>query len=453
MTIDTDLARVQYNGNGVTTAFTFNSRILDKSHLRVIRKITATGAETTLILDSGGADGYTVAGVGGSSCTVNTVAAPATGTTLTIARNTPVTQTADYVENDPFPAETHESALDKLTILIQQLAGVDARTLKFAETASTSLTPVLTEAPVDGLTLAWSGVGGDVVNGPSVADIGDAAANAATASAAAAAAAASAASNGGMPWVVAGGTADAITVTYSPAIDTPLDGQIFAVRVTAANATTTPTFKVGTSTARTIVKKGGAALAAGDIPGALAECLLRYNLANTRYELLNPATAGKLTYYQVTDSTDVTLSQAPTQANVGSAVTMVIPTKGLIQLQFIGSLLTTTAASDIIVGIRIGSTNYWPSFTRAGGSTEYWDTGYNDASATAGVYPSYGTGARSSPAGVTGMSPVGLSIEKLSIPTGSQTVQLIAAKSNANALVIKGTVVQTLMHVAISDYT
>src|SRR6185437_3048659 len=40
--------------------------------------------------------------------------------------------------------------------------------------------------------------------------------------------------------------------------------------------------------AHPITKKGGAPLLAGDIPGALAECLLRYNLANTRWELLNP---------------------------------------------------------------------------------------------------------------------------------------------------------------------
>jgi len=92
-------------------------------------------------------------------------------------------------------------------------------------------------------------------------------------------------------WVVAGGTADAITATYSPAITTLADGQLCFFRASAANATTTPSFSPNGLTARTITLEGGAALRAGEIPGALAEVILRYNLANTRWELLNPAFA------------------------------------------------------------------------------------------------------------------------------------------------------------------
>jgi hypothetical protein len=91
-----------------------------------------------------------------------------------------------------------------------------------------------------------------------------------------------------MPWVVATGTADALTATYSPAIGTLYDGLILSFRAAAANATTTPTFAPNGLTARTIVKSGGTALAAGDIAGNLAEYWIRYNLANTRWELLNP---------------------------------------------------------------------------------------------------------------------------------------------------------------------
>ncbi len=95
--------------------------------------------------------------------------------------------------------------------------------------------------------------------------------------------------DGKINWVAAGGTADALTATYSPAVTTLVDGQLFFVRVAAANATTTPTFAPNGLTAHTITKFGGIALAAGDILGNLAEVILRYNLANTRYELLNPA--------------------------------------------------------------------------------------------------------------------------------------------------------------------
>lgn len=91
------------------------------------------------------------------------------------------------------------------------------------------------------------------------------------------------------PWAVAGGTADAITATYAPAVGILYDGLQLGFRATAANVTTTPTFSANGSTARTITKRGGLALVSGDIPGNLSECIVRYNLASTRWELLNPA--------------------------------------------------------------------------------------------------------------------------------------------------------------------
>lgn len=94
--------------------------------------------------------------------------------------------------------------------------------------------------------------------------------------------------DGKLNWVIGGGTADAITATYSPSITSLEDGQILFVRATAANATTTPTFSPNGLTARTIVKKGGQALVSGDVFGAGHELALRYDLSNTRWELLNP---------------------------------------------------------------------------------------------------------------------------------------------------------------------
>jgi len=96
--------------------------------------------------------------------------------------------------------------------------------------------------------------------------------------------------DGGLVWVAAGGTANAITATYSPAITTLVDGMKLRFRASAANSTTTPTFSPNGLTARTITKKGGSALAANDIPAANAEVEVTYNLANTRWELSAPAT-------------------------------------------------------------------------------------------------------------------------------------------------------------------
>src|SRR3989304_1758276 len=72
---------------------------------------------------------------------------------------------------------------------------------------------------------------------------------------------------------------------------TPVDTDVLLIEASAANATTTPTFAPDGLTAHTITKKGGAALAIDDIPNALAVCLVEYNSANTRWELLNPQPA------------------------------------------------------------------------------------------------------------------------------------------------------------------
>ena len=90
-------------------------------------------------------------------------------------------------------------------------------------------------------------------------------------------------------WTIAGGSADALTATYTPAHTALVDGMYCAVRAAAANATPTPTFAPDGLTAHPITKQGGGTLAAGDIAGNLTEIILRYNIANTRWELLNPA--------------------------------------------------------------------------------------------------------------------------------------------------------------------
>lgn len=92
----------------------------------------------------------------------------------------------------------------------------------------------------------------------------------------------------GVPRAAAGGTVNAITATFTPAI-TLADKTICTVVAAGANTSTTPTFAPNGLTARTITKQGGQALAAEDIPRAGFVAILQYNLANTRWELLNPS--------------------------------------------------------------------------------------------------------------------------------------------------------------------
>ena len=89
-------------------------------------------------------------------------------------------------------------------------------------------------------------------------------------------------------WAIAAGTADAITGAYTTPNTSLPDGLLLGFRASAANATTTPTFSPDGLPSHPITVRGGVAVQIGDIPGAGAEMLVRYKLASTRWELLNP---------------------------------------------------------------------------------------------------------------------------------------------------------------------
>lgn len=126
MTVSTSVYKAgPYAGSGTTGPFTVNFRFLANSHLRVI-KTSTTGSEATLTL---GVD-YSVTGAGDASGTVTLTSPLLTGEKLTIVRNVPLTQETDYVVDDSFPAESHEQALDKLTMIAQQLAEEVDRAVK-----------------------------------------------------------------------------------------------------------------------------------------------------------------------------------------------------------------------------------------------------------------------------------------------------------------------------------
>lgn len=122
-----------------------------------------------------------------------------------------------------------------------------------------------------------------------------------------------------------GGTADALTATYSPSITALTNGMTLLTRAAAANATATPTFTPasGVIAAKAIVKGAGAALVPGDIAGAGHWLLLTYDAALDKWVLGNPAgvrptktwrnvtanRASGTTYYNTTSRTmDVVVS-------------------------------------------------------------------------------------------------------------------------------------------------
>lgn len=106
-----------YNGNDVTVDFATSFYFLDETDLSVL-VIDSDGTINTQELTTD----YTVAGAGEpSGGTVTMIVAPATGQTVRILRIMDLTQDTDYIEGTAFPATTHESALDKLTLLVQQV--------------------------------------------------------------------------------------------------------------------------------------------------------------------------------------------------------------------------------------------------------------------------------------------------------------------------------------------
>ncbi len=132
MTVSTTIIKNSHNGNGSTTNFAYQFKILQDSDLVVIIR-SSTGTETTKTLTTH----YTVAGAGdasGGSITFTSGNTPASGETVVIRRNVPQTQAIDYIANDPFPAETHEEGLDRTTMIAQQVSEATDRSIKLSRT-------------------------------------------------------------------------------------------------------------------------------------------------------------------------------------------------------------------------------------------------------------------------------------------------------------------------------
>ena len=136
MTVSTTTARNVKTGNGVTTSFPFDFAFEVAGDLVVTLVVTATGVETLQTLTTD----YTTTGGSGATGTIEMIVAPATGEELVIERDLAYTQGVDYQPNDPFPAEVNETALDRLTFLVQQILDFTQRSLKLKKT--TTLTDV-----------------------------------------------------------------------------------------------------------------------------------------------------------------------------------------------------------------------------------------------------------------------------------------------------------------------
>ena len=76
------------------------------------------------------------------------VTAPAVGETLAVTRFLPITQLIDYLSGDAFTADLHEGALDKITMILQQLNGLLGRCSQLAIWDNSAPPDILTIMPV-----------------------------------------------------------------------------------------------------------------------------------------------------------------------------------------------------------------------------------------------------------------------------------------------------------------
>jgi hypothetical protein len=130
MTVSSTTTKNSYSGNASTTTFAYGFKIFANTDLTVILR-SAAGTETVQTLTTH----YSVTNAGvDSGGNVVFGSAPASGVTVVIRRNIAQTQTTDYTANDPFPAESHEDALDRLTFIAQQQQEELDRAIKLSRT-------------------------------------------------------------------------------------------------------------------------------------------------------------------------------------------------------------------------------------------------------------------------------------------------------------------------------
>ena len=141
MTVSSLSVKNSYNGDNSTTSFAFTFPIHSSAELQVILR-AANGTETVQTLTTH----YSIVDNGASGGQVNFVTAPGTGITVVLLRNTNLTQETDYISNDPFPAETHEAALDKLTLQQQELQEELDRSIKLSRTNTMNSTEFIVGA-------------------------------------------------------------------------------------------------------------------------------------------------------------------------------------------------------------------------------------------------------------------------------------------------------------------
>ena len=145
MTVSTTTIKNSHSGNGTAHSFAYGFKIFADADLDVIVR-SSTGTETVktlntdyIVTNAGSDSGGNVlfkfnTGTSSDAHFSSSDKRPQNGETVILRRGLDITQSTDYVANDPFPAESHENALDRLTLISQELQEELDRSIKLSRT-------------------------------------------------------------------------------------------------------------------------------------------------------------------------------------------------------------------------------------------------------------------------------------------------------------------------------
>lgn len=127
MLVSNNVFKNRYVWDGSQTNFPISFPFLDNNHIQVWYAQPGQPDTDAVIL---GKENYTITGAGNPAGGVLTrTTGWAVGATIAIVRNVPITQLHQYTQYDNFPAESHEDALAKLTMICQQLDEICSRAM------------------------------------------------------------------------------------------------------------------------------------------------------------------------------------------------------------------------------------------------------------------------------------------------------------------------------------
>lgn len=157
MTVNSLLNKVQGLGNGSVGPYAITFPFELAADISVIVTDVASGVDLSV------QPTYSITGGAGDVGNVTFSTTIPSTQRYTFRRVVAATQLTSYPESSPFPAKSHEKALDKLTYAIQQLAEAQSRAITLSPTTTVATAPTLAD-PVAGSLLGWDATGTNIIN-------------------------------------------------------------------------------------------------------------------------------------------------------------------------------------------------------------------------------------------------------------------------------------------------